>query len=78
MSVLGNDACCAACLSVTSEKQKLLDKMERKGKRRGAKGRAGADADLDWLMTHGFDTLVEAEIMRDTEGQVPLPGITRS
>ena len=56
--------------SVTSEKQKLLDKMERKDKRRVAKGRAGADADIDWLMAHGFDALVEAEILRDTEGQV--------
>ena len=55
---------------MTSEKQKLLDKMERKDKRRVAKGRAGADADVDWLMAHGFDALVEAEIMRDTEGQV--------
>ncbi|KAK9846320.1 hypothetical protein WJX81_001437 [Elliptochloris bilobata] len=56
-------------VSVTSEKQKMLDKLERKDKRRGAKGRAGADADLDWLMAHGFDALVEAEILRDTEGQ---------
>ena len=55
---------------MTSEKQKLLDKMERKDKRRVAKGRAGADADVDWLMAHGFDALVEAEIMRETEGQV--------
>lgn len=55
---------------MTSEKQKLLDKMERKDKRRVAKGRAGADADVDWLMAHGFDALVEAEILRETEGQV--------
>ena len=55
---------------MTSEKQKLLDKLVRKDKRRVAKGRAGADADVDWLMAHGFDALVEAEILRDTEGQV--------
>jgi len=54
---------------VTSEKQKLLDKLERKDKRRGGRGRPGADADIDWLGAHGLDALVEAELLRDTQGQ---------
>lgn len=35
-----------------------------------AKGKAGADAELDWLSINGIDALVEAEIMRDTKTEV--------
>ncbi len=59
--------------SITSESQKLLGKLERKDKRRMAKGRAGADAELDWLSINGvqgFNALVEAEIMRDSKTEV--------
>ena len=58
------------CCSITSESQKLLGKLERKDKRRMAKGKAGADAELDWLSINGFDALVEAEIMRDSKTEV--------
>ena len=51
--------------SVTTSSQKILDKLERKDKRRA--GARGTDADLDWLATRGFDELVEAEIMRDSK-----------
>ncbi len=51
--------------SVTTSSQKILDKLERKDKRRA--GARGTDADLDWLATRGFDELVEAEVMRDSK-----------
>lgn len=35
-----------------------------------AKGKPGADAELDWLSINGIDALVEAEIMRDTKTEV--------
>ena len=47
---------------MTTSSQKILDKLERKDKRRA--GARGTDADLDWLATRGFDELVEAEVMR--------------
>ncbi len=53
-----------------SESQKLLGKLERKDKRRVAKGKAGADAELDWLSINGLDALVESEIMRDSKTEV--------
>lgn len=59
-------------LSITSESQKLLGKLERKDKRRMAKGKAGADAELDWLSINGFDALVEAEIMKDFKSEVAI------
>lgn len=46
--------------SVTTSSQKLLDKLERKEKRRTAA--RGGDLDLDWLSAHGFDEVVEAEV----------------
>ena len=51
--------------SVTTSSQKILDKLERKDKRRASA--RGTDADLDWLATRGFDELVEAEVMRDSK-----------
>jgi len=59
-------------LSITSESQKLLGKLERKDKRRMAKGKAGSDAELDWLSINGFDALVEAEIMKDSKTEVVI------
>ncbi|CAL8464110.1 g3645 [Coccomyxa elongata] len=56
-------------VSIMSESQKLLGKLERKDKRRVAKGKAGADAELDWLSINGLDALVESEIMRDSKTQ---------
>ena len=47
----------------------MLSKLERKDKRRAIKGRAGADAELDWLTLNGLDPLVEAEIMQKSEAQ---------
>ena len=38
----------------------MLDKLERKEKRRTAA--RGGDLDLDWLNAHGFDEVVEAEV----------------
>lgn len=55
-----------------TESQKVLSKLERKDKRRAVKGRAGADADLEWLTLNGLDALVETEIMQKTKAQVKL------
>ena len=57
---------------MTTESQKVLSKLERKDKRRAVKGRAGADAELDWLTLNGLDPLVEAEIMQKSEAQACL------
>ena len=46
--------------SVMTSSQKLLEKLERKDKRRTAA--RGGDLDLDWLGAHGFDEVVEAEV----------------
>ncbi|CAK0786311.1 hypothetical protein CVIRNUC_009524 [Coccomyxa viridis] len=56
-------------VSVTTESQKVLSKLERKDKRRAVKGRAGTDAELEWLTLNGLDSLVEAEIMQRSEAQ---------
>ena len=50
----------------------MLNKLERKDKRRAVKGRAGADAELDWLTLNGLDPLVEAEIMQKSEAKACL------
>ena len=54
------------CRSVTTDSHKLLEKLKRKGERKGSKVRD--DTDLDWLLVNGFDALVEAEVMRETGG----------
>ncbi|KAL0039926.1 hypothetical protein WJX77_011783 [Trebouxia sp. C0004] len=56
-------------VSVTSNSQKMLEKLERKDKRRGAKGKAMGDPDLEWLASYGFDVLVEAEVEKATAHQ---------
>lgn len=63
-----------------SESQKLLDKLERKDKRRTAKGKQAADTELEWLALNGLDALVEAEVMQNTKSQVRTTGlmVTRS
>jgi hypothetical protein len=53
--------------SITTDSQKLLDKLERKDKRRGARTKA-VDADLEWLMANGLDAVVEAELLAVTGG----------
>ncbi len=50
----------------------MLSKLERKDKRRAVKGRAGTDAELEWLTLNGLDSLVEAEIMQRSEAQACL------
>lgn len=40
--------------------QKVLDKLARKDRRRAE--RAGADADLEWLLVNGFEALLEAAL----------------
>jgi hypothetical protein len=35
-------------VTITSTSQKVLEKLERKDKRRVARGKPGADPDLDW------------------------------
>ncbi len=64
-ALLDYPAQAAVTRSVTTSSQKILDKLERKDKRRA--GARGTDADLDWLATRGFDELVEAEVMRDSK-----------
>ena len=54
-----NNLMMSAC-SVMTSSQKMLEKMERKDKRRTAA--RGGDPDLDWLGAHGFDEVVEAEV----------------
>ncbi|KAK9814715.1 hypothetical protein WJX72_010327 [[Myrmecia] bisecta] len=54
-------------VSITSGSQRLLDKLDRKDKRKSAKGKSGLDPDLDWLSVNGIDVLVEAELMRETQ-----------
>ncbi|KAL3133984.1 hypothetical protein ABBQ32_008424 [Trebouxia sp. C0010 RCD-2024] len=56
-------------VSVTSNSQKMLEKLERKDKRRGVKGKAMGDPDLDWLASYGFQVLVEAEVEKATAHQ---------
>eukprot|EP00887_Chlorella_sp_A99_P000213 scaffold13.g213.t1 len=63
-------------VSVMSESQKLISKMERKAQRRSAKasggggggGGAGAsgDPDLEWLTLHGLGAVAEEELERET------------
>ena len=38
----------------------MLDKLNRKDRRRAERG--GADADLEWLLVNGFEALLEAEL----------------
>jgi len=38
----------------------VLDKLNRKDRRRAERG--GADADLEWLLVNGFEALLEAEL----------------
>lgn len=45
---------------VTTSSQKVLDKLVRKDRRRAE--RAGADADLEWLLVNGFEALLEATL----------------
>lgn len=49
-----------SCASVTTSSQKVLEKINRKDKRRA--DRAGHDADVEWLLVNGFETLLEAEL----------------
>ena len=60
-----------------TESQKVLSKLERKDKRRAVKGRAGADAELEWLTLNGLDALVEAEVMQRSKAQVRLPSLSK-
>lgn len=60
-----------------TESQKVLSKLERKDKRRAVKGRAGADAELEWLTLNGLDALVEAEVMQRSKAQVMLPRLSK-
>ena len=55
--------------SVMTESQKVMSKLERKDKRRAVKGRAGVDADLEWLTLNGLETLIEAEVMQRSKAQ---------
>ena len=60
-----------------TESQKVLSKLERKDKRRAVKGRAGADAELEWLTLNGLDALVEAEVMQRSKAQVGPPCLSK-
>ena len=55
--------------SVMTESQKVMSKLERKDKRRAVKGRAGADADLEWLTLNGLEPLIEPEVMQRSREQ---------
>ena len=55
--------------SVMTESQKVMSKLERKDKRRAVKGRAGADADLEWLTLNGLEPLIEAEVMQRSKAE---------
>ncbi|KAK9868384.1 hypothetical protein WJX84_004044 [Apatococcus fuscideae] len=51
-------------VSVSSRSQQMMEKLERKDKRRFAKGKATGEADQDWLAVNGLSQLLEAEAMR--------------
>ncbi|KAK9850259.1 hypothetical protein WJX84_005584 [Apatococcus fuscideae] len=51
-------------VSVSSRSQQMMEKLERKDKRRFAKGKATGEADQDWLAINGLGPLIEAEAMR--------------
>ena len=43
----------------------MLDKLARKDRRRAE--RAGADADLEWLLVNGFEALLEATLEAESD-----------
>ncbi|GAB4820015.1 hypothetical protein N2152v2_007061 [Parachlorella kessleri] len=60
-------------VSVTSQSQKLISKLERKAERRRARqvlggegAGAGGDPDLDWLALNGLGVLMEEEAEKET------------
>ena len=61
--------------SVMTESQKVMSKLERKDKRRAVKGRAGADADLEWLTLNGLEPLIEAEVMQRSKAQASISAV---
>ena len=50
----------------------MMDKLERKDKRRATRGRGGGDPELDWLSLNGLEPLVEAELLHHTRSQARL------
>ena len=52
---------------VTTSSQKVLDKLVRKDRRRAE--RAGADADLEWLLVNGFEALLEATLEAESDAR---------
>lgn len=53
--------------TVKTTMQKLVEKQERKERRKGGQ-RGARQADVDWLLVNGFSALVEDELMEAQEG----------
>lgn len=61
----------------TTALEQKLAKQERKERRRG-KARSGREADADWVVVHGFRTLVSAELQAAEQtdtGRVIVDGL---